>query len=616
MKNNIKIAINFDEISDNLNEAINFLCENKVKFAEIRTINQKNIVNYDLTDVKKIAKKIAINNIKISAIASPLFKWYLNPDGETIQHNNFSFDPSISEQKKKEYIKKVVEIASILGTKNIRVFSNLKQKDLKAKEIFNDRVFQYMLSEFKNSDIHPFLENEPVCLISKTQDYLKTLRRYSDKGLLAWWDIANTYDTGDRVDEDLVENLAPFLGYIHVKDKATFLGKEYVPLGEGVINYKRVLTDMTKHIPGSVYASIETHVRKNKIDATRKSLVYLNSLLHKPRVPYAMIGAGRISTNHALAFKENFNSELRGVFDINIKKATNFACRNDAKVYQNIDQLLSDPTIRIVNICTPHNTQISLAKKVIKHGKIALSEKPFAIESEKLKEYLADKNAVENTYVVFQNLFNKPVQNLLRHFKNDDFGEIQSFATDIRWCRDDNYFKDWHGKLKSSGGSLFNQAIHSIQIMLMILGEQIKDVSYQSKKLREKSEVEDIGIATIQLKNGAIGSLELCLVNKGCNLESTLYLSGTKGSIKIGGTYLNKTIYQYFGNSLKKETAEIDKTADVYGNGHVQLISTLSNKILGINDPNGKYLTKAEDVLSVTKFIEQLYGNTTKTINY
>lgn len=610
MKNKINISINLDEISDDFDKAVKFLVKNKVKFAEIRTINRKNIVDFDIEDVKKFATILSKNDLRVSAIASPLFKWYLNQTGEKVLHDNFSFNPDLNENQKREYILKTIKIAKIFGTKNIRVFSNFKQDGLKSKDLFRDAMFRYMLEEFSKAGVVPLLENEPVCLISKADDYLDTLRKYGKQGLKAWWDIANLYDVGDLVDGNLINNLAPFVEYLHVKDKVSRIEKIYVPLGKGYINYKRIFSDLIPVLEKSIFSSIETHVHSEKAQATKISLDYLSGLLNKKRVAYAIVGAGRISKKHSLAFKENINSELRGVFDIDRKKAKSFASENDVKNYQSLNDLLSDQKVKVVDICTPHNTHTKIARKAIAANKIVISEKPFSINSKDLKEYLKDNKSAGNTYVIFQNLFNEPVRKLIDNFRKGKFGKIQFFAANIRWSRDDDYFKDWHGKIRFSGGSLFNQAIHSIQLLILLLGDQIKDVSYQKRTVRKGSEVEDIGIAVINLKNGNFGYLELCLVNKGENLESSFYLSGTKGSMKISGNALNNLAYEYFVSEKNKGTyVEKDSISDIYGNGHKILIKTLSDKILGKKDINQKYLINVKDILPVIELIEKLYGN-------
>ncbi len=610
MKNNfLQISINSDEISDNLNESIQFLKKNKVSYIEIRTINKINVFNLPLKEIKKIADEIEKAGLKVSALASPLFKWYLRP---TIKNNNFDsfgFNPCLSTKEKKKYILKAVKIAKILKTNNVRVFSNLKQEKISLKEVSEDTCFIYMLSVFKKAGITPLLENETACVVSKIKDYLKVLKKYESMGLMAWWDIANSYESDQFIETRTIHKIIPYLKYIHLKDKCFSQPYIYVPLGQGQINYKRIFSDLVPKLNHFTFLSIETHVKKNKKEATLASLKYLRKIHQKKRIAYAIIGAGNIANKHSKALKKNFNSELRGVYDIIKKRAITFSQNNDVKVYSSLESLLSEPAIQVVNICTPHNTHIEIAKKCILFNKVVLSEKPFAISSTSLDSYIQNPKAKKNTYVVFQNLFNTPVEELFSAIKDKRLGKPQFFAVNIRWCRDQAYFKDWHGKLMFSGGSLYNQAIHSLQIVDQIFGKEIDKVLYFKKTYAKNSEVEDLGIINFYSKKGLLGYLEMCLVNKGGNLESSFFVVGDRGSVKIGGNSLNKLVYKYFPEKSNICNNDEGKTGGVYGDGHDKLICALSDKLLKNNNKNINKLIKVEKIVPLIKFIEKIYNN-------
>jgi len=609
MKNKIYISINLDEISNQLETAIKFVIKNKIRFVEIRTINKENILNYDLKKIQEIANKLQRAKLEVSAIASPLFKWYLKPEKTQIEFDNYGFSPYLNVNQKKGYIKKIILIAKIFKTKNVRVFSNLKQKSVKLTDFYNDPVFSYMLTMFSNADIVPLLENEPVCIVSETKDYLEVLKKYYNKGLRAWWDIANTYDLTNFVGPDVINQIAPYVGYLHIKDKALSLEKKYVPVGNGFINYKRIFSDLFPQIKNNVFMSIETHVKTNKKRATQISFDYLRKMYRSKRVGYAVVGAGRISNRHSTAIKYNNNSELRGIFDIDKMKAEIFAKQNDVKSYDSLASLLSDPKIKVINICTPHNTHMAIAREAILKDKIVLSEKPFAVNSENLISYLKNISAAKNTYVVFQNLFNPPIKELLKAIDNNKLGRLRYFSINIRWCRDENYFSDWHGKLLSSGGSLYNQAIHSIQLVDLIFHDQIEKTLYFNKRFTSNSEVEDLGMIIFKSKNGILGNIEMCLINQGGDLECSLYLVGDRGSIKIGGNSFNKLLYRSYFNNSPGSLLNTNKNEGIYGNGHVQLIKTLSDKLLHKKNVNEKYLMTAEKTLPVIKLIEKIYRN-------
>ncbi|HQI13348.1 MAG TPA: Gfo/Idh/MocA family oxidoreductase [Candidatus Woesebacteria bacterium] len=606
---NFNISINSDEISDNIDESIKFLIHHKVKFIEIRTINGENILNIPNQKIKKIAQKIKKSGLKVSAIASPLFKWYLYPQTKKGQIDTFAFSPNLNDEQKIRYISKAITVANIFETKLVRVFSNLKQKGVTVENLYEDKIFDLMLTSFSKSGITPLLENEPVCLVSQKIDYLNTLKRYKKNGLMAWWDIANSYDVDGFIDNVYIKQVAPLLKYIHIKDEIKSETKVYVPMGTGIINYKRIFSDLNDVITQKAFISLETHVASEKKEATLASLKYLRRIYTQKRIIYSIIGAGNIAKNHIKALKTNFNSECRGVFDIDLKKAKVFAKEHDIYFYPTLKSLLSESKTRVVNICTPHRTHMGIAKKCLLQNKLVLSEKPFALSTKSLTAFLKNKKAGQNTYIVFQNLFNPPIKKLFSLINNNALGTLQFFSINIRWCRDNNYFKDWHGKLSQSGGSLFNQAIHSLQIIDLIFRNQIKKVSYSKKTFASNSEVEDLGVATFESKKGILGYMEMCLINKGGNIESSLYLVGDKGSIKIGGNSLNKMIYQFYPSLPTTTKDDICVVGQVYGDGHTRLIRALSDKLLNNKNEDINKLITAKQLFPVINLIEKMYGS-------
>ncbi|GIW64141.1 MAG: hypothetical protein KatS3mg092_0074 [Patescibacteria group bacterium] len=420
-------------------------------------------------------------------------------------------------------------------------------------------------------------------------------------------DVANFYQVGDFVYEKDIQELRNFIKYIHLKDiiKKPF---KYVPLGEGEINYKRILTDIRTHIKNDVILSIETHVKNNKIQATLTSLNKLKAYLSQKRIKYAVIGAGRISQKHGIAINENDNSELRGVFDINKLKKFRFALKYDAISYKSLNDLLKDKTIDVVNICTPHNTHIEIAKKAVANNKKVLCEKPFALSSKSLIKTLRNKKIRDNVFVVFQNNFNPAIEFLYELVKHKKLGKINYFAINLRWWRDKKYYSDWHGNKLYSGGLLFNQAIHSLEVINRILELQPDRITTYTKKIHKNLEIEDVLISLIKLKKGQIGSIEIFLHSKNKNVESSIFISGTKGTIKIGGIALDKIIHLDLKEKLNNLPLETPNTHP-YGNGHSKLIKVLSDYLLGIDNPKCKLLIHVSELKRVIRFIESLYSN-------
>lgn len=605
----LRESINLDETADNFSDGLNFVVQNNVPFVEIRTVNGKNILHLSPEETKKVARTIKKHGKKVSAIASPLFKWYAKGDKSTKEFDNFGVDPSVDEKIKKKYIVRIINQARILETGRIRVFSGLTVNDgnhvMKPSEI---QLMHYALKKAGESGIKLLLENEPACVVSDFDDYMKTLKYFQNEGLLAWVDIANFYEIGKRVNKKMMEALAPFVEYIHIKDPIGMKQHSYVPVGDGYINYKRIFSDLVDVLKKPVFFSIETHVKDNKAEASRKSLSYVRSIISTPRIRYAIIGAGRVSPRHATACNRSNTGELRGVFDVKANRMATLAQQYDCEKYSSLEEILSNPDVDAVNICTPNNTHLNIARRVVKSGKIALCEKPFSINPNDLEKYTVNPHFNRNTYIVFQKRFSPAAMQFLKLVKNGSLGKIISFSIRINWWRDFNYFADWHGKEKISGGPLFMQAIHAIDLLGNAVGLNIDSVSGYSRRSRDKLPAADIIYAVTRLKNGVIGQIEVNLAAFKKNVEESLFITGVNGSIKVGGIGLSEDIHTQTAADglLPQKYFEADKK-DYFGGGHTQLIQTLSNKLLNIPDKNVSLLVHPGDIIKVIGFTRSIY---------
>lgn len=605
----LRESINLDEAADNFSDGLDFVVQNNIQFVEIRTVNGKNILNLSLEETKNVARTIKKYEKRVSAIASPLFKWYVKGDKSTAEFDSFGVDPQVGETAKKKYIVGIINRAQILETSLIRVFSGLKTKNnnriMKQTEI---ELMRFALKKARQKGIKLLLENEPACAVSDFDDYVKTLKYFQKDGLMAWVDIANFYEIGRQVNKKMLAQLSTFIEYIHIKDPIGMKRHSFVPVGDGCINYKRIFSDLVDVLSKPVFFSIETHVRDNKGEASQKSLSYVRSLIYNSRKRYAIVGAGRVSAKHAIACNRSNASELRGVFDIKADRMKSLVKRYDCERYSSLEKVLSDPNIDVVNICSPNNTHLNTAQRVVESGKIALCEKPFSINLDDLKKYAVNPRFNRNTYIVFQKRFSPTAMRFLKLVKNGSLGKIISFSIRINWWRDFNYFADWHGDEKISGGPLFMQAIHAIDLLGNAVDLDIDSVSGYSRRSRVNLPANDIISAVVRLKNGVIGQIEVNLSTFRKNIEESLFIAGSKGSIKVGGIGLSEDNHTQTAATglMPQRYFDADK-GDYFGGGHTRLVQTLSNKLLDIPDENIALLAHPRDIIKVIGFTRTVY---------
>ncbi|MCC6931831.1 MAG: sugar phosphate isomerase/epimerase [Deltaproteobacteria bacterium] len=282
MGNNIRLAAINDEISENLTKTISFFNENNIRFIELRTLNNKNLIHYSEEDIKNVSKELESNHINVSAFASPLFKWYLNDYPlPNVANQHFNFTPSLSLKDKKKYIHKAIKIAKLLRTNNVRVFSSLRTGN-EQYSLLEDNLFQFALAEAKDWGINLLLENEPPCYIYTLSDLKMVTDCCPNENFGIWLDIANIIETSQTVTKNDLKLLKAHIKYFHLKDFDT--NNSYVPLGQGVINYKSIINDIMNVIDlETIYFSIETHVHSDPKKALLNSLSFVTKLINSSK---------------------------------------------------------------------------------------------------------------------------------------------------------------------------------------------------------------------------------------------------------------------------------------------------------------------------------------------
>lgn len=283
MSNSVKLAINFDEISDNFQEAADIMQELGIKYGELRTVNRKNFVFWSDKEVSDFRKQVNERDITILAAATPLFKWYTSSNDPEVIHDSFGFNPRLSLEEKKRTIARVIEITDTLKIPKLRIFSELKSAGVKEKGFVSSQLLEYALDEAAAHNIDLLIENEPVCRIHTKAALIDFLGKNQSSNLKLWLDIANLFEIGEIIDKEFLSVIGQRVGYIHIKNYLFKDGvRQYVPAGSGEIDYDSVLPLVLSYCPREVIVSVETHASQTeKVSSSRKSLTYLAELLSR-----------------------------------------------------------------------------------------------------------------------------------------------------------------------------------------------------------------------------------------------------------------------------------------------------------------------------------------------
>jgi UDP-N-acetyl-2-amino-2-deoxyglucuronate dehydrogenase len=287
----------------------------------------------------------------------------------------------------------------------------------------------------------------------------------------------------------------------------------------------------------------------------------------------ALVGCGRISANHFDAIAKVDGLELVAVCDIIEDRARAAGEKNGVPWFTSYEEMLGKADCDVIVIATPSGLHPDHGAMAARAGKHVVTEKPMAISLEgadKLVE--ACDSAGVQLFVVKQNRLNAPVQLVKSAIDKGRFGKIYLANTTVRWARPQEYYDQasWRGTKKLDGGAFMNQASHYVDL-IQWLGGPVDSVVAKKATLARKIETEDTGVAVLRFASGAIGTIEVTMLTYPKNLEGSLTILGEKGTVKIGGTAVNKIDQWEFAEPDADDAlvpAASSNPPNVYGYGH------------------------------------------------
>ena len=185
-----------------------------------------------------------------------------------------------------------------------------------------------------------------------------------------------------------------------------------------------------------------------------------------------------------------------------------------------------------------------------------------------------------------QNRFNLSVQEMRRALESGRFGRLSHGSIHVRWNRNKDYYTQapWRGTWAQDGGCLMNQCIHGIDLLRWMMGDEVDEVYAQTaQQFHDYLECEDVGMAVVKFKNGAIGTIEGTTNVYPKNLEETLYLFGQNGTVKLGGKSCNAIdvweMQDENEHDARLKQGFFEHTENVYGNGHTSVYADMIEAI-------------------------------------
>ena len=336
--------------------------------------------------------------------------------------------------------------------------------------------------------------------------------------------------------------------------------------------------------------------------------------MSKEKIKFAVVGCGHIGKRHATMISNNAESELVALCDVLPRKELNLGDLNGVDLFSSLDDLLnSDLEFDVLNICTPNGLHSEQAILALDKNKHIVVEKPIGLSKAKCEHviYKALRNH-KQVFAVMQNRYSPPSVWLKKIVEEKIIGDVFIVQVNCYWNRDARYYKSggWKGTSDLDGGTLFTQFSHFIDIMYWLCGD-INNIQGKFNDFTHKDSTafEDSGLVTFDFVDGGMGCLNYSTAIWDKNLESSITIIGSKGSVKVGGQYMNEVEYCHIDGYEMPELEPSNPPND-YGQykgsaaNHHYIIENVVDSLKGRTTAT----TNALEGLKVVEIIERIYA--------
>ncbi len=513
-----------DEAAKDLDGQIAALKRNGMSYFEPRGIDGKNIADFTVEEAKALKEKLDANGIKVSSIGSPYGKIEIDED----------FEPHF------EKFKNTVEVAKILETKYIRMFSFFFTKG-QSYEDNREEVLRRVkaLADYSaEQGVYCCLENEKG-IYGDTDDRNLEVLRHCAPNLYAIVDPANYIQCG--VDPlAAYEKVAGYVKYLHVKD-AYFENGEVVPAGKGDGNVAQIIKRFARN-SGEKFLSLEPHLTvfdglealeadngtmnsiakkqsyvysstEESFDAAVNALKEILASLEKGVIRLGIIGCGNMGTSHINNILSGAMPEFELTAVADLKEERRKAALElypGIKVYNDGSELINSGEVDAILVATPHYLHPTYAIEGLEKGLHVMIEKPAGVYTKQVEEMNEVAAKSDKVLAIMFNQRTNPCYIRLREIiLSGKFGEIKRVNWIITdWFRTQSYYDsgDWRATWSGEGGGvLLNQCPHQLDLWQWLCGMPCKVRGFLHEGKWHNIEVEDDVTIYVDYPNGATG---------------------------------------------------------------------------------------------------------------
>lgn len=330
---------------------------------------------------------------------------------------------------------------------------------------------------------------------------------------------------------------------------------------------------------------------------------------------FAIIGYGNIGKRHAHHILHHTDAVLKAVCEVPLfDKPDNFP--EGVSLYDDIERMLVQEDIDIVNVCTPNYLHHPHTLMALTYNKHVVCEKPMALSTSECDDMIqCAEEHNRSVFVVKQNRFNEPVQQVKKLIENNQLGKVFLVNVNCFWNRNEYYYQEsaWRGKKTQDGGCLFTQFSHFVDILYYLFGD-IQDCNGMLNNFSHPYiEIEDNGIFIMKTGCGAMVNFNFSTCSHEKNMEGAFTIIAAHGTVKIGGQYLNTIEYQNIKHVTLPEI-NIQAKSNDYGkyqgsmSNHDKMIDNVVRTLQG----KETIMTNAQEGKSVVGMIETMYASVSR----
>jgi UDP-N-acetyl-2-amino-2-deoxyglucuronate dehydrogenase len=332
-------------------------------------------------------------------------------------------------------------------------------------------------------------------------------------------------------------------------------------------------------------------------------------------IRFVICGVGHIGHRHATLVARQAGAQLVALIEARAELQTHLAAEfPDAPFFASLEEyFVHGPTAEVLTIATPNGLHAAQAIAGLRHGLHVLIEKPIALRTADAQ--LIVQTAQQTKRLVFgvmQNRYSPPAAWLKHVYEAGHLGQVFLVQLNCFWNRDARYYQlgGWKGTQALDGGTLFTQFSHFVDLLYWVFGD-ITNITARFQDFNHQgiTEFEDSGLVTFDLVRGGSGTLSYSTAVWDRNLESSLTVIAERGSLKIGGQYLDKVEYCHL-QGYEMPDLPTTNPANNYGPyqgsaaNHVQVIENVVDTL----QSRSSATTNALEGLKVVEIIERIYA--------